>query len=250
MKKSLLFVLLFPFYLQVNAQEIMLTSGLAVPLGLYAAQDITDSKNGHALVGYNFKLDYIILKQTNLNFSLGFLYLNNGFDVKNIESQYNSINSKKTVFTSLKPFTGLGLGASIFYYFTPLNSKFKGFTKFSMGQLFVNSPEYTAIDSLEYIKYLSSKSNSIYLGLGAGIEYSLSPQLSLIGFAEYFYSKVDFGNPKVSNISGQVGTILSTQSNEQAFESMNFNIGLSYKIYKPLEHVKKRKTTTTINPSF
>lgn len=220
-----------------------------MPLNPYSGQDITDNANGHALLGYNFKTDYLILKQSSLNFGLGILYLNNGFDVKNIESQYNSINSKKSVFTSLKPFTSLGFGASVFYYFTPLNNKIKVFSKLSLGQLFVNSPEYTTIDSLEYIKYLSAKSNSIYLGLGVGIEYCISPHFSLIGFSEYFYSKVNFGNVKASNINGQVATIIYTKSNEQALESLNFNIGLSYKLYQSITSFKRKKSTT-ITPTF
>ncbi|MFZ4799411.1 MAG: hypothetical protein ACOYMA_18060 [Bacteroidia bacterium] len=249
MKRLLLFVCIIQFTLQANAQEIMLTSGLAMPLNPFSGQDILDNTNGHALNGYNFKLDYVILKQTNLNFSLGFLYLNNGFDVKNIERQNNIIFSQKSVYTYLKPYTGLGFGASILFYFTPLKSKIKGFSKVSLGQLFANSPEYSKSDSLEYFKVLSNKSNSIYWSLGAGIEYSFSPQLSLIGFAEYFYSKVDFGNVRISNVSGQVATLISPKSNEQALESLNINIGLSYKIYKSIEHFKRKKSKTN-TPEF
>jgi opacity protein-like surface antigen len=231
---------IFQFLLKANCQEINISGGLAMPLNPYSGKDITDNANGHALLGYNFKFDYIILKQSSINFSLGLLYLNNGFDVKNIENQYNSINSKKPVFTSLKPFTGLGFGSSIFFYFTPIKHKFKGYSKFSLGQLFVNSPEYTNIDSLVYIKYLSANSNSIYLGLCVGVEYNLTPQISIIGFTEYFYSKVNFGNVKASNISGQVATILYTKANEQALESLNFNIGLSFKLYHSITNFKKK----------
>ena len=127
--------------------------------------------------------------------------------------------------------------------------KIKGFSKVSLGQLFVNSPEYSKSDSLAYFKVLSNKSNSIYWSLGGGIEYNISPQLSLIGFAEYFYSKVDFGNVRISNVSGQVGTIISSKSNEQALESLNINIGLSYKIYQTIEHFKRKKSKT-ITPEF
>lgn len=249
MKKLLLFVCIIQFTVLANSQEIMLTGGLAMPLNPYSGQDILDNKNGHALNGYNFKLDYVILKQSSLNFSLGFLYLNNGFDVENIERQNNIIFSQKSVYTYLKPYTGLGFGVSILFYFTPLKSKIKGFSKVSLGQLFVNSPEYSKSDSLEYFKVLSNKSNSIYWSLGGGIEYSISPQLSLIGFAEYFYSKVDFGNVRISNVSGQVATLNSPKSNEQALESLNINIGLSYKIYQTMEHFKRKKSKT-ITPEF
>ena len=44
------------------AQEIMLSGGLTMPLSPYSAKDILDNTSGHALNGYNIKLDYIILK--------------------------------------------------------------------------------------------------------------------------------------------------------------------------------------------
>lgn len=249
MKRLLLFVCIILITLQANAQEIMLTGGLAMPLNSYAGQDITNNKDGHALNGYNFKLDYVILKQTNLNFGLGLLYLNNGFDVQNIERQYNSRYSRKAVYTSLQPFNGIGLGASILLYFTPIKSKIKGFSKLSLGQVFVNSPNYTYTDSLDYKNFLSNQSNSTYIGIGAGIEYSITAQLSFIGFAEYFYSKVDFGNVRYKDNNGQIYISLSTESNEQALESLNFNIGLSYKFYKSIEHFKRKKSKT-ITPEF
>jgi opacity protein-like surface antigen len=249
MKRLLLFVCIIQFARQANAQEIMLSGGLAMPLNPYSGQDILDNSNGHALNGYNFKLDYVILKQTNINFSLGLLYLNNGFDVKNIERQNNIIFSQKSVYTYLKPYTGLGFGASVLFYFTPLKNKTKVFSKISLGQLFVNSPEYSKSDSLEYFKVLSNKSNSIYWSLGAGIEYSITSQISMIGFVEYYYSKVDFGNIKISNVSGQVKALINTKSNEQALESLNFNIGLSYKFYKSIANFKRKKTTA-ITPIF
>jgi len=249
MKRLLLFVCIIHITLQANAQEIMLTGGLAMPLNPYSGQDILNSKNGHALNGYNFKLDYVILKQTNLNFGLGLLYLNNGFDVLNIERQYNSKYSRKAVFTSLQPFNGIGFGACILLYFTPLKSKIKGFSKLSLGQVFVNSPNYTVTDSMDYKNFISNQSNSTYIGIGAGIEYNITAQLSLIGFAEYFYSKVDFGNVRYKDNNGQIYISLSTESNEQALESLNFNIGLSYKFYKSIEHFKRKKSKT-ITPEF
>jgi opacity protein-like surface antigen len=249
MKKLLLIVFIIQYTLQANSQEIMPAGGLTMPLNPYSGKDVTDNTNGHALNGYNLKLDYIILKQSSLNFSLGFLYLNNGFDVKNIERQNNIIFSQKSVYTYLKPYTGLGFGASILFYFTPLNNKIKGFSKVSLGQLFVNSPEYSISDSLAYFKVLSNKSNSIYWNLGLGIEYSISPQLSLVGFTEYFYSKVNFGNVRISNASGKVASIISPKTNEQALESLNINIGLSYKIYESIEHLKTKKSKT-ITPKF
>lgn len=249
MKKLLLFISIIQFTLQANSQEVMLTGGLAMPLNSYAGKNITDNKNGHALNGYNLKLDYVILKQSNLNFGLGLIYLNNGFDVLNIERQYNSKYSRKSVFTSLQPFNGIGFGASILLYFTPLKSKVKGFSKLSLGQVFVNSPDYSVIDSMDYKNYLSNQSNSTYIGVGAGIEYSITSQLSLIGFAEYFYSKVDFGNVRYKDNYGQVYLSLSKESNEQVLESLNINIGLSYKIYKTIEHFKKKKSKT-ITPEF
>lgn len=249
MKRILLFIFIISFNLKANSQELMISGGLAMPLNPYAGQDILDNTNGHALNGYNVKLDYIILKQSSLNFSLGILYLNNGLDVKNIEKQNNTIYSQKSVYTYLKPYTGLGFGASILFYFTPLNSKIKGFSKLSLGQLFVNSPEYSKSDSLEYFKVLSNKSNSIYWALGAGIEFGITPQISIIGYAEYLYSKVDFGNVRISNSSGQVATLLSKQSNEQALESLNFNLGFSYKINKSIE-LFKRKKAAPISPPF
>jgi hypothetical protein len=248
-KLLLLFACIIQFTLQANSQEIMLTGGLAMPLNPYSGKDITDNKNGHALNGYNLKIDYVILKQTNLNFSLGFHYLVNDIDVKNIELQNNIILSQNWFYTPLKPYTGFGFGASVLFYFTPLKNKIKGFSKVSLGQVFVNSPEYTAINKFEYVKFLSNKSNSIYWSLGAGIEYSILPQLSLIGFAEYFYSKVNFGNVRISNVNGQVASIISTKSNEQALESLNINIGLSYKIYQTIEHFKRKKSKT-ITPEF
>jgi len=71
----------------------------------------------------------------------------------------------------------------------------------------------------------------------------------LVGFAEYFYSKVDFGNVRYKDNHGQIYISLSTESNEQALESLNINIGLSYKIYLTMEHFKRKKSKT-ITPEF
>ena len=249
MKKILLLLCFIPFYASVMAQEMMLSGGLTTPLSPYSAQDILDNTSGHALNGYNFKLDYIILKQSSLNFSLGFVYFTNPFDVENIQKQNNTAFNQKSVYTSLKPYTGLGFGASILYYFTPLNNKVKGYSKITLGQLFVNSPEYSKTDSGEYVKILSNDANSIYLGIGAGIEYALSAEISLIGYAEYLYSKVDFGNIKIANAAGQTQTIPSNKINEQTLGMLNFNLGLSYKFYKQTDNLKRKKTTS-VTPSF
>lgn len=248
MKRLLLLVWLMVLFNLAYTQEIMLSGGITMPLNPYSAQDILDNTSGHALNGYNVKLDYIILKQSTLNFSLGFVYFTNAFDVENIQKQNNTVYSQNSVFTSLKPYKGYGFGASIFYYFTPLESKIRGFSKFTLGQLFINSPEYSKTDSLEYVKVLSNDATSIYWCLGAGVEYALTAEILVIGYAEYFYSKVDFGNIRIANVSGQTRTIPSTKINEQTLGMLNFNIGLSYKFYKQTAKLKQNKKTIT--PSF
>jgi opacity protein-like surface antigen len=232
------------------AQEMMFSGGLTMPLIPYSAQDILDNTNGHALNGYNVKLEYVILKQSHLNFSLGFTYFTNPFDVENIQKQFNILDSLQTsVYTSLKPYKGYGFGASILYYFTPFKSKIRGFSKITLGQLFVSSPEYTSIGNLSYAKFLSNNANSIYWGLGAGIEYAITSEICMIAYAEYFYSKVDFGNIKIANAAGQTQIFPSNKINEQTLGMLNFNLGLSYKFYKQTDNLKRKKPTS-VSPSF
>lgn len=249
MKKILLLLCFIPFYASVMAQEMMLSGGLTMPLSPYSARDILDNTSGHALNGYNFKLDYIILKQSSLNFSLGFVYFTNPFDVENIQKQNNTVYSQNSVFISLNPYKSYGFGASVLYYFTPLKSKVRGFLKLNLGQLFINSPEYSKTDSAEYVKVLSNHATSINWGLGAGVEYALSAEISLIGYAEYLYSKVDFGNIKIANAAGQTQTIPSNKINEQTLGMLNFNLGLSYKFYKQTDNLKRKKPIS-VTPSF
>ncbi len=249
MKRLLLLVWLLTLGNIAFTQEVMLSGGISMPLSPFSAQDILDNTNGHALNGYNIKLDYIILKQNTLNFSLGFVYFTNPFDVENIQKQNNTVYSQNSVFTSLKPYKGYGFGASVLYYFTPLESKIRGFSKFTLGQLFVNSPEYSKTDSLEYVKVLSNDATSIYWGIGAGVEYALSAEVSVIGYAEYFYSKVDFGNIRIANVAGQTRTIPTNKINEQTLGMLNFNLGLTYKFYKQTDKLKRKKPTS-ITPSF
>jgi len=249
MKRLLLLVWFITLGSTAFAQEIMLSGGFTMPLSPYSAQDILDNTNGHALNGYNVKLDYVILKQSSLNFSLGFTYFTNSFDVENIQKQNNTAFNQKSIYTSLKPYTGLGFGASILYYFTPIRGKVRGFSKITLGQLFVNSPEYSKTDSGEYVKILSNDANSIYWSLGAGIEYAITSEICLIGYAEYFYSKVDFGNVKIANAAGQTLTLPATKINEQTLGMLNFNLGISYKFYKQTDKLKQKKTTI-ITPNF
>lgn len=249
MKRLLLLVWLMVLFNLAYTQEIMLSGGITMPLNPYSAQDILDNTNGHALNGYNVKFEYVILKQSRLNFSLGFVYFTNPFDVENIQKQSNILDTLQTsVYTSLKPYKGYGFGASILYYFTPIKSKIRGFSKITLGQLFVSSPEYTSIGNSSYAKFLSNDANSIYWGLGAGIEYAFTSEICLIGYTEYFYSKVDFGNVKIANAAGQKLTLAATKINEQTLGMLNFNIGLSYKFYKQTGKLKQNKKTIT--PSF
>jgi opacity protein-like surface antigen len=241
MKRLLLLIWLIGNCKLAFTQEVLLSGGFTMPLSPYSSQDILDNTNGHALNGYNIKLDYIILKQNSLNFSLGLVYFKNTFDVKNIQKQNNTVYSQNSIYTSLKPYNGLGFGASILYYFTPIKSKLRGFSKLTLGQLFVNSPEYSKTDSLEYVKVLSNDANSIYWSLGAGIEYAITSEICLIGYADYFYSKVDFGNIKIANAAGQTRTLPATKINEQTLGMLNFNIGISYKFYKQTYKLKRKK---------
>ncbi|MFA9214121.1 MAG: hypothetical protein ACEQSR_09800 [Candidatus Methylacidiphilales bacterium] len=249
MKRLLLLVWFMVLFKLVYTQEIMFSGGFTMPLSPYSAQDILDNTNGHALNGYNVKLDYVILKQSTLNFSLGLAYFTNPFDVENIQKQYNTLYTQNSVFTSLKPYKGYGFGGSILYYFTPLKSKIRGFSKLTLGQLFVSSPEYSITGNLTYERYLSKNANSIYWSLGAGIEYAITSEICLIGYAEYFYSKVDFGNVKIANAAGQTLTLPATKINEQTLGMLNFNLGISYKFYKQTDKLKQKKTTI-ITPNF
>lgn len=249
MKRLLLLVWLIVLGSTAFTQEVMLSGGFTMPLSPYSAQDILDNTNGHALNGYNIKLDYIILKQSTLNFSLGFVYFTNPFDIENIQKQYNTLYSQNSVFTSLKPYKGYGFGASILYYFTPLKSKIRGFSKVTLGQLFVNSPEYSITGNLTYERYLSNNATSIYWGIGAGVEYAITSEICIIGYTEYFYSKVDFGNLRIANVAGQTQTVTSNKINEQTLGMLNFNLGLTYKFYKQTDKLKRKKPTS-ITPSF
>jgi opacity protein-like surface antigen len=241
MKRIFFFILIISSFLKLKAQEIMVTGGLNMPLAPYSTKDILDSKNGRALNGFNFKIDYVFLKQTKLNFSLNALYFSNQYDIESIKDQYNTVFASKSKFLSIKPYTGIGFGGSVLYYFTPLKNKIKGFSKITLGQLFVNSPEYSKTDSLEYIKFLSLNSSNIFWNLGAGVDIGINSNLSIIAYAEYFFSKVDFGSTKASNAAGQIATLPSSKINEQEFGMLNFNIGLSYKFYsdnfKPVKKV-------------
>ncbi len=248
MKRIFFFILIICSFFKIKAQEIIVTGGFNMPLAPYETKDILDRKNGRALNGFNFKIDYVFLKQTKLNFSLNALYFSNQYDIESIENQYNTVYAKKSKFISIKPYTGVGFGGSILYYFTPLKNKIKGFSKITLGQLFVNSPEYSQTDSLEYIKFLSLNSSNIFWNLGAGIDIGVNSNLSIIAYAEYFLSKVDFGSVKASNAAGQIATFPSTKINEQEFGMLNFNIGLSYKFYNQTDKLKQRKNTIT--PSF
>lgn len=249
MKRICFFVGLFFIYFLAKSQEIMVTSGLNIPLAPYATKDILDSKNGLALNGFNIKADYIFLKQSQLNFSLNALYFSNHFDIDNLQKQYNVVYSQKSNFLEIKPYNGFGFGGSILYYFSPLKNKVKIFSKITLGQIFVNSPEYSKTDSLEYIKFLSLNSTSVFWNLGTGIDIGINSRLSIIAYAEYFFSKTDFGSTKVSNAAGQVATLPSTKINEQEFGMLNFNVGLSYKFYDFTEKIKKLKPKT-ITPEF
>lgn len=231
MKRKLYFMLILLNCFVAKSQELMVSGGVSLPLNPYSGGDILDNSNGHAATGYNFKFDYIFLKQSKLNFSLGTFYFSNDVNISNLERQYNKAFGKQSVFTLATPYTGLGIGGSILYYIGKQNSKIKGISKISLGQMFVNSPEYTVVDSNFYQRALSNDASSTFWGLGLGIEYAVSPQLSLIGFAEYLYSRVDFGNPRSRNVAGQIITTPSNSTNAQAVINLNINVGLSYKFY-------------------
>jgi opacity protein-like surface antigen len=219
----------------------MALGGLNSPLKPYSSADLLDNTTGFALNGFNLKLDYIIIKQSKLNFSLGLHYFENTFDVKNVEEQNNKIYNLKTKYISIKPYSGIGLGLGVMYYLTPLNKKFKAFSKITLGQLYVNSPEYSIQDTNQYARVLSNNASSIFWSLGGGMEYALTPQLSVVGFVEYFYAKVDFGNLKLRNAFGQTVTYVSQKINEQTLSMLNINIGLSYKFYQYQNNFKIKK---------
>lgn len=241
MNKLLILVLGCVMYFTSKAQEIMVLGGLNMPLKPYSSADILDNTTGFGLNGFNAKLDYIIIKQSKLNFSVGLHYFTNPFDTKNVEEQNNTIFAQKSKYLSISPYTGIGLGLGILYYITPLNKKFKAFSKISLGQLYVNSPEYSKQDSGEYVRVLSNNATSIFWGFGGGIEYAITPQLALVGFVEYFYGKVDFGNIKLRNAAGQTTTYINPKINEQTLNMLNINIGISYKFYQYENKVKIKK---------
>jgi opacity protein-like surface antigen len=231
--KRYLFALLIPLFCAAlsYAQELMVSGGYNMPLHPFSGGDILDNSNGHATAGYHFKLDYIILKQSNLNFSVGAIYASNGVNMENYQKQYNSVYNKKSTLTLINDYQGYGLGVGILYYIGKPNSKLKGITKVGLGQMFINSIEFTTTDSAYYVKQLSNDASSTYWTLGAGIQYQVSPELSVLGFVEYMYSNVNFGSIRLQNVAGNTITLPNNNTNTQAVVNLSFNLGISYKFY-------------------
>lgn len=231
--KRYLFALLIPIFYAAHSysQELMISGGYNMPLHPFSGGDILDNSNGHATAGYNFKLDYIILKQSNLNFSVGATSFGNGANMENFEKQYNTVNAKKSTITLINAYQGYGLGVGILYYIGKPNSKFKGITKVGLGQMFINSIEFTTTDTNYYVKQLSNDASSTYWTFGAGIQYQVSPELSVLAFVEYMYSKVNFGSVRLQNVAGNTITLPNNNTNTQAVVNLSFNLGISYKFY-------------------
>jgi opacity protein-like surface antigen len=78
---------------------------------------------------------------------------------------------------------------------------------------------------------LSNDASSTYWTLGAGIQYQVSPELSVLGFIEYMYSNVNFGSIRLQNVAGNTITLPNNNTNTQAVVNLSFNLGISYKFY-------------------
>ncbi len=269
MKKPLLIAIAYCISCTAYSQEIQsnylsFSAGLAMPLGGFAANNLSNQSAGFAKAGEHVSFGWTKMTSKNIGFTISLAGQLNPINLKSMLGQLKIGNQSGGFGSSLPPviteptsgtsysnwnFNGKSwltstLQAGV-YSEVPLgsNKNLTGFGRLTIGALYAKLPSLKANASNDTSVVAISQSSASAVGfaysLGAGVKYALNRKLSVVGTLSYT------GTPAFTfkNVNANISQVkypgsmipiysqsVSTGNVKQAFNIANISVGLGLQL--------------------
>jgi hypothetical protein len=203
-----------------------LNFGFSIPNGSFAATDDKDGQTGYAINGQSLQLlDVGYRFYQNLNASLHYIRLRNGFDENTLADNLRTPGFRYSVEASNYELNAAFLGIG---FVKPTNSiSLQMQIMIGYGNIFVPSIdilETNDMGEVREIRFSSSKESGVGFGVSGGFRIHLTERLDLSTHATFINFQQEYD--QVSSSNGQS----SIQSSKLNYEVISVTFGLAYRI--------------------